>query len=119
MTEPAANVAAPPRKGGWRGLTLAHLLFLAVPLIPQLRVMLRIEHTAMMLVVVIAACMIVGWRQGGKASLAIIWLLLAAALISWPAAAPAGANGSMDRSWLATTGNTYGTLARGWTLILA
>lgn len=118
MSDPAATVAAVPRKGRWRRLALASVLFLAVPLIPQLRVMLPIEQTAMLLVAVIASCMIVGWRQGGKASLAIIWLVLAAALLAWPAASPGDA-GSGARGWAVAGTNSYATLARGWTLILA
>jgi hypothetical protein len=119
MTAPAATTAAAPRKRAWRRLALGLLLFLAVPLIPQLRVMLPIEQTAMLLVAVVASCMIIGWRQGGKASLAIIWLVLAAAVMAWPAALPAGASGSFERSWAVTSANSYGALARGWTLILA
>jgi hypothetical protein len=117
MSEPAATVAAAPRKGSWRRLALATVLFLAVPLIPQLRVMLPIEQTAMLLVAVIASCMIVGWRQGGKASLAIVWLVLAAALLAWPASS-LGEPGFGARG-LAVAGDSYATLARGWTLILA
>ncbi|MDP9176927.1 MAG: DUF2232 domain-containing protein [Gemmatimonadota bacterium] len=119
MSDPAATVEAAPRKGGWRRLALAIVLFLAVPLIPQLRVMLPIEQTAMLLVAVIASCMIVGWRQGGKASLAVIWLLLAAALIAWPGASTGADASSGARGWAVTGTNGYGALARGWTLILA
>lgn len=119
MTAPAATAAAPPRKWTWRRLAFGLLLFLAVPLIPQLRVMLPIEQTAMLLVAVVASCMIVGWRQGGKASLAVIWLVLATALIAWPAASTAGDGASVARGWTITNVNSYGALARGWTLLLA
>src|SRR5688572_13587969 len=116
MSEPAATVAAAPRKGGWRRLALATVVFLAVPLLPQLRVMLPIEQTAMLLVAVIASCMIVGWRQGGKASLAILWVLLAAVLLAWPVASPGDAV-SGARGWAVAGSNSYATLARGWTPI--
>ena len=119
MTAPAATDAAATRKRGWGRLALALLLFLAVPLIPQLRVMLPIEETAMLLVAVLASSMIVGWRHGGKASLAVTWLLLAVALIVWPAGAPAGGSSSVALSWAVTGANSYSLLARGWTLILA
>lgn len=119
MTAPAATAEAAPRKGGWRRIALPLLLFLAVPLIPQLRVVLPIEQTAMLLVAVVAACMIVGWRQRGKASLAIIWVVLAAVLLAWPSASPAAAGGSFERSFAFTNANSYGAFARGWTLLLA
>src|SRR4026208_2134129 len=110
MTEPAgpaAPPAAPPRKWAWRRLAFGLLLFLAVPLIPQLRVMLPIEQTAMLLVAVVASCMIVGWRQGGKGWLAVIWVVLAVALIAWPAASTAGDSSSVARGWAITRVNSY------------
>ncbi len=119
MTAPATTAVAAPQKGGWRRLAMALLLFLAVPLIPQLRVLLPIEQTSMLLVAVVASCMIVAWRQGGKASLALVWVLLAAALLAWPSAPPGDANGSLERSFAFTNTNSYGALARGWTLLLA
>lgn len=110
--------AAAPRKP-WRRLVVALVFFLAVPLIPQLRVVFPIEQTLMLLVALMAVCMAIGWRQGGRLSIAISWMLLALALIAWPALPPGTQYVSLARSWLFSTGNSYMPLARGWTLLLA
>lgn len=114
-----ASAAAVPRKKSWRRLVVALVVFLAVPLIPQLRVMFPIEQTLMLLVAVMASCMVVGWRQGGRLSLTITWLLLAMALVMWPALPPEAHYVSLTRSWLFSSGSGYMPLARGWTLLLA
>jgi hypothetical protein len=114
-----ASAAVVPRKGSWRRLALALLLFLAVPLVPQLRVIFPIEQTLMLLVAVTASCMIIGWRHGGKLALAAMWLALAVVLIAWPALPPGSQYVSLSRSWVFTSGSGYSLLARGWTLLLA
>jgi hypothetical protein len=96
------------------------LLFcIAVPVTPQLRALLPLEQTLLLLVALIAACMVVGWRQGGSAWRALIWVAVAAALIAWPWSPALGSYGLVDRSWAIGTGNPYAALARGWTLLLA
>lgn len=114
----SASVAPGRSKGSW-GRVLALIAFLAVPLIPQMRVIFPIEQTLMLLVALTASCMIVGWRQGGKLSLALIWLLLALGLIVWPAAPPDAEYGSLQRMWVFSGMSGYNSLARGWTLLLA
>jgi hypothetical protein len=114
-----ASAAAVPRRKSWRRLAVALVVFLAVPLIPQFRVMFPIEQTLMLLVAVMASCMVVGWRQGGRLSLTITWLLLAVALVAWPALPPGAHYVSLARSWLFSAGSGYVPLARGWTLLLA
>jgi hypothetical protein len=110
--------AAVPRKS-WRRLIVALVFFLAVPLIPQLRVVFPIEQTLMLLAALMAACMVIGWRQGGRLSIAISWLLLAAALVAWPSVPQGTQSVTLARSWLFSAGNSYMPLARGWTLLLA
>jgi hypothetical protein len=113
-----ASVAPARSKGSW-GRVLALIVFLAVPLIPQMRVIFPIEQTLMVLVALTASCMIVGWRQGGKLSLAVIWLMLALGLIAWPVAPPGAPYGALERMWAFPGTSGYNSLARGWTLLLA
>jgi len=114
-----ASATLVPRKGSWRGVAIAVLLFLLVPFIPQLRAMFPIEQTLVLLIAVIASCMIVGWRQGGRLLLALIWVVLAVAFIAGPSL-PAGAHTAfLDRTWGVTSPTAYTTLARGWVVLLA
>ncbi len=113
-----ASVVPGRSKGSW-GRVLALITILAVPLIPQMRVIFPVEQTLMLLVALTASCMIVGWRQGGKLSLAMIWLLLALGLILWPSARPDAQYGSLERMWAFSGTSGYNSLARGWTLLLA
>ena len=63
-----------------------------------------IEQTPLLIVAVVAACALVAWKNGGRVALAIIWVALAAFLLS-SNAGPAG--------------SAYSLLARGWVLLLA
>lgn len=95
------------------------IICIAVPVTPQLRALLPVEQTLLLLVALIAACMVVGWRQGGSIWRAIAWVALAAALIAWPWPPALGSYGLVERGWAIETGNPYTALARGWTLLLA
>lgn len=101
MTSPAT--AAPVRASWWR-LAVGVIAFVLLPLLPQMRVVFPIEQTPLLLVTALAVCAIVGWRNGGRLALALIWLALAVVLLAGPAG-PAG--------------EPYNWLARGWTLLLA
>jgi hypothetical protein len=119
MTATAAVTAAVPQKRSWRRLGLALVLFVAVPLVPQVRVIFPIEQTLLLLVAVVASCGIVGWRQGGRLSVMATWLILAIALITWPAV-PEGSNHfALARSWVFSANTGYIPLARGWILLVA
>lgn len=102
MTEAAA--ASEPTRGSWRRLAIGLVAFVFAPLIPQLRVLMPIEQTAMLLVVIVASCSIVAWRNGGRAILAILWIGIAAFVLVSPAGPP---------------DSPYSWLARGWALLLA
>ncbi|HLA14720.1 MAG TPA: DUF2232 domain-containing protein [Gemmatimonadaceae bacterium] len=101
MTEPAATEQ---KKGSWRQLALALAAFLLLPLIPIVRSIVPIEQTLMLVVPVVAICALVGWKLGGRAALAAIWLVLAAWMLI-QSAGPAG--------------TPYDKMARGWVLLLA
>lgn len=91
-----------PRERGWRGVVVALLAFVAVPIMGPLRLASPIEQTLILLVPAIAVCMLVGWWAGGRLSLALLWTVLAAWMLSQPMGQDA-----------------YTSLARGWALLLA
>lgn len=91
-----------PREHGWRRLLLALVVFLFVPAIPPLRATLPIEQTHLLLGTSLAACSWLGWRHGGRLTLAIAWSAVAAWLLMRPMAG----------------GTEYAAFARGWALVL-
>jgi hypothetical protein len=91
-----------PRRG-WKKLILALIAFVLVPAIPQVRAMVPVDETLLLFVPAMAACSLVGWWAGGRASSAVLWVALAAVL-----AGPRGAST-----------NVYANLLRGWSLLLA
>ena len=101
MTAPAAPA---PVRGSWRRLALGLAVFLMLPLVPAMRAMMPIEQTPLLVVVIVAACAVVGWKNGGRLALAVIWVALAAILLASPAGPPESA---------------YNWLTRGWALLLA
>lgn len=113
------SVAPVPRKSSWRRLAIGVLLFLAIPLLPQLRAMFPVEQSLLILVAMIATCALVGWRQGGRLSLALLWVALLIVLIAWPAPTPAARAGAFERMWTFGSGSGYASLVRGWTLLIA
>src|SRR5438309_9858107 len=74
--EPGMLPAAEPRRG-WKKLILALIAFFLVPAIPQMRAMLPIDETMLLFVPAMAACSLVGWWAGGRASSAVLWVALA------------------------------------------
>lgn len=102
MSNPVAE-ASPPRPRRWRGLLLALVLFLFAPA-AQLRVLVPVEQTALLLVPIIAVCALTTWIAGGKWWIAAAWAILAA----WFLLIPAG-----------PAGMPYDKMARGWALLIA
>ncbi|HEX2723075.1 MAG TPA: DUF2232 domain-containing protein [Gemmatimonadaceae bacterium] len=100
-----STTAAPaPVRGSWRRLAIGVSAFMLAPFVPAMRVILPIEQTPLLLIAAVAVCALIGWRNGGRLSLAIVWLALAAVLLGSTAGPPGG---------------EYNWLARGWTLLLA
>lgn len=105
MTQAAAATGSPSAKGerGWRFVLPALVFFLLVPAVPQLRVLLPVEQTVLLVAPGIAALAVVAWLRGGRTWLALTWLGVSA----WLLARPLEGTGSYDY------------LARGWALLLA
>src|SRR5688500_1443842 len=99
----AVEGAAAPRELGWRGPILALLALTLLPITP-LRVVTPIEQSIILLIPALAACALVAWWNGGRAGLALVWVLLAGWTLSRP---------------MLGTSPQFDALARGWSLIVA
>ncbi|MEO8192261.1 MAG: hypothetical protein ABI681_00325 [Gemmatimonadales bacterium] len=99
-----ASAPPAPVRGSWRKLAVGLGAFMLAPFVPAMRVILPIEQTPLLLVAVVAVCALVGWKNGGRIWLAVVWVAIAALLLS-------SAVGPPD--------SPYNWLARGWTLLLA
>jgi hypothetical protein len=96
--------ATPVAKQSWRPLLWGLAAFLLCPLLPIAELLVPIQQTLLLLVPVIAVCSIVGWKLGGRAALALIWIALAVWMLVHPAGPP---------------GTQYDQMARGWAVLLA
>ena len=100
----AAAATTPEPKQSWRPLLWGLAGFLILPQLPFFEVMVPIDQTLLLLIPVVTVCSIVGWKLGGRAALALIWLALAV----WMLLQPAG-----------VAGTPYDQMARGWAILLA
>lgn len=92
------------KKRSWWPLIWGLLALLLAPLLPFFEALIPIQQTLLLLVPVVAACSIVGWKLGGRLALAVIWITFA----SWMLLQPAG-----------EAGTQYDQMARGWAVLLA
>ena len=105
MTAPAAPVKS---RRSWRKLAVGLSAFLLAPVVPAFRAILPIEQTPLLLIVMVAACAIVGWIKGGRFVLPLIWVVIAAVLLASPAGPPEGAYNGMARGWTLLIGAAFG-----------
>lgn len=100
-----AAAATPVAKTqSWRPLLWGLAAFLVFPFLPFVEVLVPIQQTLLLLVPIIAACSIVGWRLGGRPALAVVWITLSIWMLLQPAGPP---------------GTQYDQMVRGWALLLA
>jgi hypothetical protein len=76
--------------------------FLLVPSTPLLQSVAPVPNTAVLLVPAIAVCAALGFALGGRAWLAIVWVILGALVLFWSSPAH----------------NTYAALQCGWAIVL-
>lgn len=100
----AESATSEKKNQSWRKLGWGLVLFLILPVLPGFNVLVPIQQTLILIVPVVAACSIAGWRLGARAALAILWLALAI----WMLVQPAGVGGT-----------PYDQMARGWAILLA
>jgi hypothetical protein len=101
MTAAATPVV---RTQSWRPLLWGLAAFLICPFLPFVEVLVPIQQTLLLLVPIIAACSIVGWKLGGRPALAVVWITLS----FWMLLQPAG-----------PAGTQYDLMVRGWAMLLA
>lgn len=100
----AAATTTPVKKQSWWPLFWGLAAVLLLPIGPPLNEVFPIDETLLLLVPAVAACAIVGWKLGGRAALAIVWLVFAGWILLQPAGSP---------------GTPYDQMARGWAILLA
>lgn len=111
-------VATTQRESGWRWFVLGLVLMVAVTSAPAwpaslslfsgaVRLLLPVEQFAMLVLVAIAFCAVVGWWVGGRLLLALVWLAVAGYVI-WKVPQPFSGYGIFLRSWAITLGASFG-----------
>jgi len=71
------------------------------------RLLLPVEQFALMVLVSIASCAIVGWWAGGRLLLGVVWGV-AAAWVVWKVPLPLSGYGAFLRGWAVTVGAAFG-----------
>ena len=108
------SAATAPRERGWRWFVLALALMVVVTAAPlwtpalsliggTIRLLLPVEQFALLVLVSLATCAVVGWYVGGRFVVALLWLVIAGWVLY---AMPLSASG-------------YGAFVRGWCLSLS
>jgi len=100
----AAAATPLARTQSWRPLLWGLAAFLVCPFLPFAELLIPIQQTLLLLVPVIAACSIVGWKLGGRPALAVVWITLSVWMLLQPAGPP---------------GSQYDLMVRGWAILLA
>jgi hypothetical protein len=115
----APDVAATaPQERRWRWFVLGLLLMVVVTAAPAwppalallagtIRLLLPVEQFALMVLVAIASCAIVGWWAGGRLVLGLVWGL-AAGYVVWKVPLPLSGYGAFLRGWAVTLGAAFG-----------
>jgi hypothetical protein len=100
----AEATTKPEARKSWWPLIWGLAALLICPFLPFFEAVIPIQQTLLLLVPVVAACSIIGWKLGGRAALAVIWI----AFSIWMVLQPAGESGTQ-----------YDQMARGWAVLLA
>ena len=101
------------RERGWRRLLVGLFAFLVLPLVPPLSLLLPVQQTLILLVPALAACAVVGWRQGGRLSVALFWIAVAVLILFGQDRVYA------DLGLPAPEESSFNALVRGWSLVLS
>ena len=114
-SEPAATA---PQERGWRWFVLALVLMVLVTAAPTwpaslsllsgaIRLLLPVEQFALLVLVVIASCAVIGWWSGGRLVMALLWMV-AAGYVIWKVPLPFSGYGAFGRGWALTVGASFG-----------
>jgi len=107
-----------PRERGWRWFVVALVLMVAVTAAPQwtpalalisgtVRLLFPIEQFALLVLMAIATCTVVGWWAGGRLSVALLWLAMAAWVL-YKMPLPQAGYGAFVRGWTLSLGAAFG-----------
>ena len=112
------TTATAPQERGWRWFVLALVLMVLVTAAPgwpaalalfsgAVRLLLPVEQFALLVLVSIASCAVVGWWAGGRVLLALAWVVFAGwVLLKLPL--PVEGYGAFVRGWALTMGASFG-----------
>lgn len=114
------SVATAPQERGWRwfvvALTAMVLVTSASAWTPSLallggtiRLLLPVEQFALLVLVSIASCAVVGWWIGGRLSIAVIWVAMAGWLM-WKLPVAYPGYGAFLRGWCLCLGGAFGLI---------
>ena len=99
-------VATPPAgEQGWRKVIIAIVIMLLLPIVPPFRALVPIDEPLLLIVPALAVCTLLGWGSGGPLAAALLWVAVAAVVLTRPSP-----GGSTTR---------YHDLTRGWALLSA
>jgi hypothetical protein len=120
MSEAVApdSAATAPRERGWRWFVLSLLLMVLVTAAPAwtpslallggtVRLLFPVEQFALLVLVVIAACAVVGWWAGGRFSVALLWVVMTGWVL-WRLPLPISGYGAFLRGWSVCLGAAFG-----------
>ena len=107
-----ADAATSDNKGqSWRPLLWGLAAFFLLPLVPLADVIFPVQQTLLLFVPALAVCSIIGWKSGGRAALAVIWLALAVWMLLEPAGPPGTAYSQMARAWAIVLAASFGLVS--------
>ena len=112
------SVATAYSERGWRWFVLALVVMVLVTAAPgwtpalallggTVRLLMPIEQFALLVLVAVAACAVVGWWSGARLSVALLWLTIAA-LVVWKLPMPVSGYGAFVRGWSLSLGASFG-----------
>lgn len=114
------SAATAPRERGWRWFVVALVLMVSVtwasawtPALALLggtvRLLLPVEQFALLVLVAISACAVVGWWAGGRLSVALLWVAMAVWVL-WKLPLPVRGYGAFLRGWSLSLGAAFGLI---------
>ncbi len=120
-SSPVATATSPaPQERGWRWFVVSLVLMVCVTAAPQwtpslallsgtVRLLLPIEQFAVLVLVAIAACALVGWWAGGRVWITVVWVAMTAWML-WRLPLPFSGYGAFLRGWSVILGAAFGLL---------
>ena len=114
------SAATAPQERGWRWFVIALALMVAVTAAPRwtpalallggtVRLLLPVEQFALLVLVAITACTVVGWWAGGRLSVTLLWLAMASWVV-WKLPLPLNGYGAFARGWTLSVGAAFGLI---------